>query len=179
MGDDARPVEVVPYDPSWPARFAAERLLLSDALPTALSIEHIGSTSVPGLMAKPIIDIQAVVPEVDDVLADLAPLRRLGYVHRPLAFPADGDHLFLVKDTAGRRSQHLHVFRVTSGAPEENRLFRAYLTTHPGAARRYEAAKLRAAERHPDSRARYALAKEEEFLRLLTEARLWGRSGDD
>ncbi|WP_174527766.1 GrpB family protein [Micromonospora maritima] len=179
MGYDAPPVEVVPYDPTWPARFEAERLLLSDALPTALGIEHIGSTSVPGLMAKPIIDIQVVVPEVDDVLTGLVPLQRLGYVHRPLAFPADGDHLFLVKDTAGRRSRHLHVFGVTSGAPEENRLFRAYLTTHSGAARRYEAAKMRAAALHPDSRARYSRAKEEEFLRLLAEARQWGRSRAD
>jgi GrpB-like predicted nucleotidyltransferase (UPF0157 family) len=69
---------VVAYDPAWPVRFTAERQLLVAAMPAALSIEHMGSTSVPGLAAKPIIDIVAVVPEVDAVLADLRPLERLG-----------------------------------------------------------------------------------------------------
>lgn len=58
-----RVVEIVPYDPAWPGLFGIERHLLADALPGALGIEHIGSTSVPGLAAKPIVDILVVVPE--------------------------------------------------------------------------------------------------------------------
>lgn len=174
--NDARVVEVVAYDPAWSEQFKVEQRRLADALPTALSIEHIGSTSIPGLAAKPIIDILAVVPVVDVVVAALARLKQLGYVYRPLAFPEDSEHLFFVKDTAGKRSHHLHVFGVTSPVPAENRLFRAYIAANADAARRYEAAKRRAAELHPDSRAQYGAAKEEAFMQLLAEARLWGSS---
>ncbi|MFF4891255.1 GrpB family protein [Micromonospora chersina] len=176
MEDVARVVEVVAYDPAWPERFTAAQRLLVGALPTAVSIEHIGSTSIPGMAAKPIVDIQAVVPEVEAVLADLRPLEQLGYVYRPLVFPDDDQHLFFAKDTAGRRAEHLHVFGVTSPVPAENRLFRAYIAADAAAARRYEAAKRHAAERHPDSRARYGAAKEEAMRQLAAEAHLWGGS---
>lgn len=174
--DDAPVVEVVPYDPAWSVRFTVEQRLLSEALPAALSVEHFGSTSIPGLAAKPIIDILAVVPEVEAVVADLRPLELLGYVYRPMAFPEDDDHLFFAKDTAGKRSHHLHVFGVTSLVPEANRVFRAYLAANPDAARRYEAAKKRAAELQPHSRAQYGAAKEEVMTQLLAEAHLWRRA---
>jgi GrpB-like predicted nucleotidyltransferase (UPF0157 family) len=169
-------VEVVDPDPTWPARFEAERLLLVAALPTAESIEHIGSTSVPGLAAKPIIDIIAVVPGTAAITADFPALERLGYRHRPWVFAGDGEHLFFPKDTAGRRTHHLHVFGRTSPLPRQNRVFRDYLAAHPAAARRYEAAKREAAQRHPDSRARYAEAKEAVMRLLLAEASRWGET---
>ncbi|MER7445072.1 GrpB family protein [Micromonospora avicenniae] len=176
MEDEAPVVEVVPYDPAWSERFQVEQRLLSEVLPSALSIEHFGSTSIPGVAAKPIIDILAVVAEVDAVVADLRPLEQLGYVYRPMAFPEDDDHLFFAKDTDGKRSHHLHVFGTTSLAPEANRVFRAYVAANPDAARRYEAAKKRAAELHPDSRAQYGAAKEEMMTQLTAEARLWSLS---
>ncbi|NES28933.1 GrpB family protein [Micromonospora terminaliae] len=176
MKDDAPVVEIVPYDPAWPQRFTVEQGLLSEALPAALGIEHIGSTSIPGCAAKPIIDIQVAVAEVGAVVAHLRPLEQLGYVYRPLAFPEDGDHLFFAKDTAGKRTHHLHVFRVTSPVPEANRVFRAYLAANPDAARRYEAAKRRAAERCRHSRAQYGAAKEEVMTQLSAEARRWSES---
>ncbi|MBA2948091.1 GrpB family protein [Streptomyces sp. PSKA28] len=83
MDEPVRVVEVVAYDPTWPEQFETERQLLADALPQAVSIEHIGSTSVPGLAAKPIIDIIAVVPDVKEVAADVSALERHGYVFRP------------------------------------------------------------------------------------------------
>jgi GrpB-like predicted nucleotidyltransferase (UPF0157 family) len=173
-----RVVEVVPYDPSWPGRFQAERQRLADVLPGASRIDHVGSTSVPGLAAKPIIDIVVVVPDIEEIAADVSPLARLGYVFRPLAFPEDGDHLFFVKDTAGRRTHHLHVFGAGSAKPRENRVFRAYLAAHPEQARRYEVAKRAAAEAHPDSRARYGDAKQDVMFELLERSRVWGRDRD-
>jgi GrpB-like predicted nucleotidyltransferase (UPF0157 family) len=167
-------VEVAAYDPTWPERFAAERRRLAGTLPYALSIEHIGSTSVPGLAAKPIIDMVVVVPEVSAVTADVSGLERLGYVFRPLAFPDDDEHAFFARDTGGRRTHHLHVFASTSSSPQQNRIFRAYLVAHPEAARRYAAAKRKAAQLCPDSRARYADAKEAVMLELVEEARRWG-----
>jgi GrpB-like predicted nucleotidyltransferase (UPF0157 family) len=122
-----RVVEVIAYDPSWPDRFDAERRQLAELLPGASSTEHVGSTSVPGLAAKPIIDIVVVVPEVEEVAADVSGLERLGYVFRPSAFPDDRDHLFFAKDTDGTRTHHLHVFGARSPKP-------AYLAAHPEAA---------------------------------------------
>jgi GrpB-like predicted nucleotidyltransferase (UPF0157 family) len=170
-----RVVEVVPYDPAWPDLFELERRLLVPVLPGALSIEHLGSTSVAGLAAKPIIDIVVVVPEVSEIASDVSGLERLGYMFRPLAFADDRHHLFFVKNTEGKRTHHLHVFGEQSSRPQDNRVFRDYLSAHPGAARRYEAAKRKAAEAHPDSRARYAEAKEAVMLQLVDEARLWGK----
>lgn len=166
-------VEVVPYDPAWPARFELERRLLAAALPAALSIEHIGSTSVVGLAAKPIIDIMVVVPEAHALAADVSGLERLGYEYRPHVFADDEHHLYFVKDTAGKRTHHLHVFGAASPKPRENRAFRDYLATHPDAARRYAAAKREAARAHPDSRGRYATAKQAVTLLLVSEARQW------
>jgi GrpB-like predicted nucleotidyltransferase (UPF0157 family) len=173
VDDSGRVVEVVAYDPSWPDRFELERQRLAEVLPGASSIEHVGSTSVRGLAAKPIIDIVVVVPEAEEIAADVSAIERLGYVFRPLAFPEEGDHLFFVKGTGGRRTHHLHVFGARSPKPQENRLFRAYLAAHPEAARRYEAAKAAAAEAHPDSRARYASAKAAVMFELLELSRLW------
>ena len=113
------------------------------------------------------------MPEVDDIAADASALERLGYVLRPLAFPDDGEHLLFVKDTAGRRTHHLHVFSARSPKPQQNRVFCAYLAAHPEAARRYEAAKRAAAQAHPDSRARYGGAKEAVFFELLNESLRW------
>ncbi|WP_326560319.1 GrpB family protein [Micromonospora sp. NBC_01796] len=174
MENAARVVEVVAHDPAWPDQFEVERGLLAKSLPAALGIEHIGSTSVPGLAAKPIIDILAVVRDVSEVIADHAALDRLGYVYRPLVFADDGEHLFFCKDTAGRRTHHLHVFGMMSPVPDENRLFRDFIAADTDAARRYEAAKMRAAELNPDSRARYGAAKDDAMAGLMAEARLWG-----
>ena len=173
MDDPVRVVEVVAYDPNWPDRFETERQLLVNLLPTATSIEHIGSTSVPGLAAKPIIDILSVVPDVEEIAAGVAGLERLGYMFRPWVFADDEDHLFFPKDTAARRTHHLHVFGRTSPLPHENRIFRDYLATHPEAARRYAVAKRQAADLHPDSRARYGGAKEAIMRQLMADARLW------
>jgi GrpB-like predicted nucleotidyltransferase (UPF0157 family) len=168
-----RVVEIVPYDPTWPELFDAERGRLAEVLPTASSIEHIGSTSVPGLAAKPIIDVLVVVPEVAKIASDVEALARIGYVFRPSAFAEDPQHLFFVKNTDGRRTHHLHVFGASAPHPHDNRTFRDYLRAHPDVARRYEEAKRRAADAHPDSRARYGEAKEGVMVELLTEARKW------
>ncbi|QLQ36500.1 GrpB family protein [Micromonospora robiginosa] len=175
MSSPGRVVEVVVHDPRWPDQFERERRLLAEVLPTSLSIEHIGSTSVPGLAAKPIIDISAVLPDFQENAVDLEALGRLGYVFRPGVFADDEQHLFFPKDTAGRRTHHLHLFSVMSPLPRQNRIFRDYLAAHPDAARRYESAKRRAADLHPDSRARYGEAKEAAMLHVLAQARLWAR----
>src|SRR5215471_11335305 len=79
-------LEIVPYDPRWPAQFEAEATRIHEALgPLAVRVDHHGSTAVPGLAAKPIIDIQVSVANLQPLAAYREPLEHIGYVHMPHA----------------------------------------------------------------------------------------------
>lgn len=183
MSDDRRPwptVEVVPYDPSWPARFQAELLLLEGAAPGLFqSIEHVGSTSVPGLVAKPTLDILAVAADARLVLGHLPALADAGYDHRPGSFPELVDHEFLRKVVGRVRTHHLHVLSAGSPEIEGYRLFRDYLIAEPSVAARYGAVKTDLAARYAHDRPAYVSAKSAWVEVLLHEARRWraGASG--
>src|SRR4051812_21455376 len=123
----SRTVEVASYCEAWPDQFLVERALLAQAMPGALAIEHIGSTSVPGLSAKPTIDILMVVDDVSRVHTNHAGAEQLGYQYRPNSFPDDGDHLFFRKVSNGVRTHHLHILAASSPRVAEYRLFRDYL----------------------------------------------------
>jgi GrpB-like predicted nucleotidyltransferase (UPF0157 family) len=155
-------LEVVPYNPGWPAVFEAEAILLRDALgPLALRIDHHGSTSVPGLAAKPIIDIQVSVAALHPIAAYGERLATIGYVHVP--DPDDPFCPFFHRPPQWPHSHHVHV--VAGGGAEERRTlaFRDYLRDHAEAAGEYERLKLDLARKieaaDSTSRERYARAK--------------------
>ncbi len=128
---------VVPYDPAWPAAFQAEADRLRDALgPLALRIDHHGSTAVPGLAAKPIIDIQVSVARLQPLAAYVGRLEGAGYVHVPSA--DDAFCPFFHRPRLWPHTHHVHL--VESGGAEERRTlaFRDYLREHPETAREYE-----------------------------------------
>lgn len=167
-------LEIVRYDPGWPSVFSAERDRLAAALGSlALRIDHNGSTSVPGLAAKPVIDIQISVLRLHPMEAYAAELTRLGYVHVPHA--DDSFCPFFHRPAAWPHTHHVHV--VQSGGVEERRTlaFRDYLREHPEAARAYEDLKRRLASQHGASdfsaRQAYAEAKTQ-FVSALTERAL-------
>lgn len=158
----AETLSIVPYDESWPQAFAVERERIAAALgPTALRIEHDGSTSVPGLAAKPIIDIQVSVSDVGAMDAYRPALVQLGYTHVPHA--DDAVCPFFHRPTPWPHTHHVHV--VEAGGEEERRTlaFRDYLRDHADVARAYEALKRRLAPRFDAtefaSRQAYADAK--------------------
>ena len=127
---------VVPYDPEWPRLFAAERALLEDALTPWLAdgVHHIGSTAVPGLVAKPVIDMIAGVRDLDEARAAFEPLRDLGYEyreHRPEA------HLFVKPDRG------VHLTEPGSDLWRERLAFRDALRADPALAQSYAEWKLR------------------------------------
>ena len=127
-------IDIVPYDPGWPSVFSAERDRIAAALGDfALRIDHNGSTSVPGLAAKSIIDIQVSVRQLQPLEAFAEPLKSLGYVHVP--HPDDSFCPFFHKPATWPHTHHVHV--VESGGAEERRTlaFRDYLREHPEAAR--------------------------------------------
>ena len=129
-------IEIVPYDPIWPRRYAEERQRLDGALAgIAVRIEHNGSTSVPGLVAKPVIDIQISVAALQPMTAYEEPLCQLGYVHIP-----HEDDTFC---PFFRRAPSYHIHVVKAGGREERRTlaFRDYLRAHAEIAREYAALK--------------------------------------
>lgn len=161
------PIEISDYDPSWPA--SAERA--SDELRTALpglfhAIEHIGSTSVPGLAAKPIIDLMASVTDLDAVTARDDVLRAHGYVLTDVGMTG---RLFYPRDTDGVRTHHLHVVTADTWDTRNERLLRDHLRTHPADAERYAALKRKLAADHDADG--YTRAKTELVQELVDRAR--------
>lgn len=155
-------IEIVEYDPRWPALFAEEAVRLRAALDPDLvvGLEHFGSTAIPGMAAKPIIDILIAVRSLAEARATfIEPLEELDYV-----FWADNpkpDRLFFVKGMppyGERRTHHVHVVEPTA-EPWQRLGFRDYLRTHPAEAKRYAALKRKLANDHRSDREAYTDAK--------------------
>jgi GrpB-like predicted nucleotidyltransferase (UPF0157 family) len=145
MVDAPKRVEVGEYDPAWPERFRALARRAAEALgDVAVAIEHVGSTSVPGLAAKPVIDLAAVV-RAEDVPHAIERLAAIGYVHEgDKGIP--GREAF--RPPPGEAKHHLYVCVPESRGFREHLLFRDYLRAHPDVAREYAALKRGLAERH-------------------------------
>ena len=155
-------LEIRAYDPRWPAAFEAERERLARGLgEQARRIDHHGSTAIPGMAAKPIIDIQISVDTLQPLPSYAAPLAALGYRHRPSA--DDAVCPFFHRPHEWPHTHHVHV--VAAGGLEERRTlaFRDYLREHPDVAREYAALKKRLAQgtdaSDADAREAYARAK--------------------
>ncbi len=149
------PVEIGDPDPRWPGRFTTEAATLRAALgPRARAVAHVGSTAVPGLAAKPVIDI---LVGSDDLDACVEPIRNLGYSY--WADEGDPEHRFLLRCADGVRTHHVHV--VGSGADgwRAPLAFRDALRADPALAGRYAVLKRRLAAAHHDDREAYTAAK--------------------
>jgi GrpB-like predicted nucleotidyltransferase (UPF0157 family) len=163
-------VEIVPYDPSWPLRFEEEKTILRPALTAWLAgpIEHIGSTAIPGLGAKPVIDIMAGVQTLEASRPAIAAATELGYCYAP--YRADVEHWFC-KPSPAYRTHHLHL--VPLGTPHwvGPIAFRDYLRAHSEVAAEYEALKRRLAAEHHLDREAYTQAKRP-FIDRVTDVAL-------
>jgi len=161
------PVEIIPYDSGWPDRFAAEQVLLDAALAPWLvaAIEHIGSTAVPHLAAKPVIDIMAPVRDLASSLPAIAAAARAGYAYFP--YRADVMHWFC-KPSPQRRTHHLHLVPYGSVLWHERLAFRDALRTDPALAAEYAALKRHLAHVHRDDREAYTEAKGPFVMRVLS-----------
>ena len=141
---------VVAHDPAWALGYAAEADAITQALPgQLLALHHIGSTAIPDILAKPIIDMLAVVRNLDALDAASPALAELGYQVMG-EFGIAGRRYFRKDDPAGCRTHHLHGF--ADGSPHIRRhlAFRDYLRMHPSIAADYSALKHRLAA-SPDS----------------------------
>src|SRR5262245_9328770 len=166
-------IEIVPYDPIWPTRFAQLGGELRAALgTTALRIDHIGSTSIPSLAAKPIIDIQISVAAFEPLAAYRLPMERLGYVFR--ADNTERTKRYFREAPGGRRI-HIHVRRAGSWAEQFALLFRDYLRAHPDEAQQYAALKRRLAAQYQTDRPGYTDAKGPFTWKLMRRADRWSQ----
>ncbi len=161
-------VAVVPYDLRWPKLFRREAEHLRSCLPAGLlgRIEHIGSTAVPGLAAKPIVDLLVEVRSLRAARTEIAPvLQAQGYEY--FWRPSFGDDVppryafFIRRNRRGIRTHHLHMVtsRPTFREHWERLLFRDYLIAHPQTARAYERLKRKLASAHPNDRVAYTHGK--------------------
>ncbi len=169
----AESLQIAPYDSRWVREFEAERERIGRALgPVAHRIDHHGSTAVPGLAAKPIIDIQVSVDRLQPLQTYAGPLAAIGYVHLP--HPDDARCPFFHRPARWPHSHHVHV--VEAGGEEERRTlaFRDFLREHGDVAGEYARLKRELAERHAADdaaeREAYAAAKSDFVERVVRMA---------
>ena len=158
-------ISVVEYDPEWPAVFERLKRTLWDAVKdTAISIEHVGSTSVPGLAAKPVIDMDIIIPSARELGRVIELLKPLGYVSRgDLGIP-DREAF---DPPPGLPSHHLYVCPKESLALKNHLLVRDHLRRDPTARQRYAELKRQLARDQGDSRERYTAGKTALIVEML------------
>jgi GrpB-like predicted nucleotidyltransferase (UPF0157 family) len=164
------PVELVDYDPEWGTRYEMWRERLAQTLgPVATRIAHIGSTSVPGLCAKPIVDVMVVVDDPDDESRYVPACEATGLV----LYSRDDEHRFFVDASPGRLDVQVHVCAAGGAFERDHLLFRDYLRRHTDARDAYCEMKQGAAARWRDDRQGYTYAKSDLILELMGHAEAW------
>jgi len=164
------PLVVAAYDPAWPRTYQRWRQRVAAALGrTAIRIEHVGSTSVPGLAAKPIVDIQVSVADLGGEPRYVPPLQAIGLVLRS----RDELHRYLRPPAGQPRQVHVHVCAAGGQWERDHLLFRDYLRAHPAACLRYAEAKQASARRWSDDAWAYTEAKTGVILDILEQAEDW------
>lgn len=164
------PVHIIAYDPAWPRRFDEERSTLLQVLSPWLAgpIEHVGSTAVPGLAAKPVVDIMAAVESLEASRPAITLLSNHKYCYAP--YRPHEVHWFC-KPSPSHRTHHLHLVPFKSQLWIERLAFRDYLRTHEQVAMEYEMLKRGLAERHQFDREAYTDAKGS-FIQRIVDAAL-------
>jgi len=166
-GHEKREIRIVDYNPDWPAQYQHHASIIAAALGNILlRIEHIGSTSVPELAAKPIIDILVVVADSADETSYLPALESAGYELR-VREPNFYEHRML---RTPAKDVHIHVYSVGVPEIERNIAFRDRLRTHPDDRKRYEETKRTLAKQSWSNMDAYAQAKTEVIETIISAA---------
>lgn len=171
---EQRKVTLVPHNPSWQEQAKREMKRLSSSLSIdVLAIHHIGSTAIPSIKAKPILDFVLVVH-------DLATLDEKTHEMEELGYDARGEQgipgrRFFSKDTQGTRSHHVHAFERGNSEIQRHILFRDYMLAHPDDAADYEKLKEKLAAKFPNRSGDYTEGKSDFIQRIVKKARQWNR----
>jgi GrpB-like predicted nucleotidyltransferase (UPF0157 family) len=172
------PIVLVPHDPKWAAAFQNEAERIQLALGSRLvALHHIGSTAIPGIAAKPVIDMLAVVDRVEALDESPLPLTALGYEALG-EFGIPGRRYFRKGTSNGVRTHQIHAFGRDSFEVQRHLDFRDYLCAHPVAAQRYEALKRDLASKHPGQINDYTDGKSAFIRDIEGRARAWRARAD-
>ncbi|MFJ8071401.1 GrpB family protein [Peribacillus sp. NPDC096447] len=163
-------VEIEDYNPNWVSEFQQEKARIMKVLKNdSLCVEHIGSTSVIGLGAKPILDIMAGVQQLDEADTFIEPLKSIGYEFVPhKEFP---ERRFFRKGQWRAGTHHLHIYRFGSEQWKNQLSFRDYLRSHPDVRKQYQELKLSLAQKHPGDIVEYTKAKAPFILNVMKNAK--------
>jgi GrpB-like predicted nucleotidyltransferase (UPF0157 family) len=166
-------IAVVAYDPEWPRRFEIERVLLERLLAPWLEggVHHIGATSIPGLGAKPIIDMMAGVHDLEEARAAFEPLREQSYVYTPHR-PGIAHHFSKSSAQLSEVTHGLHLTQPGSDLWNERLAFRDALRADPALAAEYETLKLWLSREHARDLTAYTAGKRAFVGRVLASAGL-------
>ncbi|MFQ5918735.1 MAG: GrpB family protein [Thermoplasmata archaeon] len=169
---DKPPVVIVPYNPDWPGRFEAEAALIREQIGSHLeALEHIGSTAVPSLASKPILDIMPGVRDLSVAEFCVKPLASIGYTYVPEHEREMPERRYFRKGPPEGRTHHLHMVETASDFWQRHLLFRDYLRTHDETAREYEGLKRRLAREYGTDREAYTEAKTAFIAPVVERAR--------
>ena len=172
------PVVVVPYDSRWPAQYEEEaKLILRAVEDLVVAIEHIGSTAVPGLGSKPILDIMAAVRRLEDAERCIEPLQSLGYEYVPEYNEIIPERRYFHKGPPEGRTHHLHMVERDGNFWERHLLFRDFLRAHAEEAEEYYLLKTKLAARFGRDREGYTDAKTPFIESVVARARSAQRRG--
>ena len=168
-------LHVVPNDPAWADAFAQEQTALLAALPPGcLTLHHIGSTSIPDILAKPIIDLLGATPDLAQIDALTETFATLGYEALG-TYGIEGRRYFRKHNDTGLRTHHLHIFQATSPHLTRHIAFRDYLRAHPEIAAKYSALKAQLTAAPNLTWSSYLDGKDPFIRRVETDALAWAQ----
>ncbi len=168
------PIQIVDYNPNWPSMYEMEKeLILVTVGGLAVRLEHVGSTAVPGLGAKPIIDIMAAVRRIDDAAKIVEPLAGIGYEYVAEYEEFVPERRYFRKGGSEPASHHLHVVEPTTDFWKDHLLLRDYLRAAPEEARAYQTFKRDLARKITQDRVAFTDAKTSFIELALERARSW------
>ena len=169
-------VEVVPHDPTWRGAFETESKQIALAITeNVVAIHHIGSTAIPQIHAKPIIDILVEVKDITKIDVQSSAIEALGYEAMG-EFGISGRRFFRKGNEAGIRTHHLHGFEVNSAQIERHLAFRDYMISHPEDAQQYSELKRELANKYHDNIQAYMDGKDGFIKEIDVKAAKWRAS---
>ena len=162
-------VHVVPYDNSWPKKFIIEKKLIEETLDSWITdgVHHVGSTSIPEMSAKPIIDIMVGVKNLEEAKACIPLLEKIQYCYYPYK---PEEMIWFCKPSPYKRTHHLYLMEVSHPEWQARIAFRDYLKNHPDAKEEYLNLKTELAEKYRDDREAYTEAKTDFVKKIVKKA---------
>jgi len=168
-----RKVEVVPHDPSWRDAFEAEAKRVAAALgENVVAVHHIGSTAIPNIFAKPVVDLLVEVRGIGGVDGRSSAMESLGYEVLG-EYGISGRRYYRKDNREGIRTHNVHAFEAGSAEVVRHLAFRDYMIAHPSEARRYSDLKRKLAEEHPQNFDGYMDGKDGFIKEMDRRAALW------